>query len=399
VSVPAIAGLRSKPITSVDGSEYTGRLTIYDVQWTVRKRVFVTCRISARQLLDAAEVDMLWTDQDVQRGVKPEKESGHPARELSLKSGFPDPSVYIFETDKANSIAEQLLAGTAEYLDPLIWSMRPGGFDAYADDSLRRMFVYSGKIYLPDSHHRHQGILKAARLYMENSADYPAFDPDQQFNVEVWFLSKEQEGDYFYAKNQLGKPTAKSKAFSLTTTDALSRAARRVTEHAPSLIGNVNKVTDRLAASNTQVITLSTLREMVKTVAGIRDEMKDGLADDETEPLALFIAERYEDLVEVRPELGSLPLVERKKVRGESLVDSGTMMHGYAGLMRQEWVLRQKGHDPAKRFLDWIEPLSGELLYKDGDDEEAWEGNFVRHEALCNRAGVEDLRRCAVAAA
>ncbi len=28
-----------------------------------------------------------------------------------------------------------------------------------------------------------------------------------------------------------------------------------------------------------------------------------------------------------------------------------------------------------------------------------WEGDLVRHEALCNRAGVEDLCRCAVAAA
>lgn len=28
----------------------------------------------------------------------------------------------------------------------------------------------------------------------------------------------------------------------------------------------------------------------------------------------------------------------------------------------------------------------------------AWEGDLVRHEALCYRAEVEDLRRCAVAA-
>lgn len=28
-----------------------------------------------------------------------------------------------------------------------------------------------------------------------------------------------------------------------------------------------------------------------------------------------------------------------------------------------------------------------------------WEGDLVRHEALCNRAEVKDLRRCAVAAA
>jgi len=29
----------------------------------------------------------------------------------------------------------------------------------------------------------------------------------------------------------------------------------------------------------------------------------------------------------------------------------------------------------------------------------AWEGDLVRHEALCNRVEVKDLRRCAVAAA
>jgi IS30 family transposase len=28
-----------------------------------------------------------------------------------------------------------------------------------------------------------------------------------------------------------------------------------------------------------------------------------------------------------------------------------------------------------------------------------WEGDLVRHEALCDRAEVKDLRRCAVAAA
>jgi IS30 family transposase len=29
----------------------------------------------------------------------------------------------------------------------------------------------------------------------------------------------------------------------------------------------------------------------------------------------------------------------------------------------------------------------------------AWEGDLVRHEALCDRVEVEDLHRCAVAAA
>ena len=38
----------------------------------------------------------------------------------------------------------------------------------------------------------------------------------------------------------------------------------------------------------------------------------------------------------------------------------------------------------------------------EADDREVaghWEGDLVRHEALCDRAEVKDLRRCAVAAA
>src|SRR4051794_26347987 len=166
---PDINGFQEDPRTVADGSVYGGRLTVYDVQWVRRRHnTFATCTVTVQQLLDAADADLLWTDQDVQRGIKPEKESEHPARELSLKAGYPDSNVYIFDDDKADEIVTQLLAGTAEYLDPLIWSLRPGTFEAHADFESRKIYIYAGRMFLPDSHHRHQAILRAARLAQEN---------------------------------------------------------------------------------------------------------------------------------------------------------------------------------------------------------------------------------------
>lgn len=368
----AVDGFQEEPTELPDGSLYPGRLTLFDVQWRERNNKLIgQTQLTIRQLLDAVDADLVWTDQDVQRGIKPEKEGSNPDRELSLKNGYPDTDVYIFDAAKADEIAEQLLAGNADYLDPLIWSIRPGTFKAFADEGERKMFLYSGRIYLPDSHHRHQAIVKAARAYATSPASYPDFDIDQQIGTEIWFLTKEQEGDYFYAKNQLPKPTAKSKAYSLTTTDAISTCARLIIEKTPSLIGNVNLVTDRLSASNPQVMTLSTLREMVKGVAGIKDEKSQNLADSEVDELATFFSVRYEDLVSVRPSLGLLDLVERKLNRSHSLCDSGTMMHGYAALIGDDWGLR--GSPPAKPFQVWLKPLTPGLTY---EHDTGWKGDF-----------------------
>jgi hypothetical protein len=95
------------------------------------------------------------------------------------------------------------------------------------------------------------------------------------------------------------------------------------------LQGNVNRVTDRLAQTNFQVITLSTLREMMKSLAPAET-----LAAAEVEGMAALAANFYDMLVAVRPELGHLGVQERRAVRDNLVVDSAVMMHGYAGLMK-----------------------------------------------------------------
>jgi len=130
--------------------------------------------MTAEQLADAAENRLLWTDQEVQRGWKPELDP-RPVRELALADGYPNPAFYIFDAKNADEITEKLLGGDKLYLDPLIWNLRPGEFTAYFDDSTSSIYLYSGKLYLPDSHHRQQAILKAVRAFSPHFS--PALTP------------------------------------------------------------------------------------------------------------------------------------------------------------------------------------------------------------------------------
>jgi len=246
-----------------------------------------------------------------------------------LGNGYPDSSKYIFDDDNADSIAEKLLQGEKLFLSPLVWNLRPGQFEAYWDAEKEQLYLYDGKIYLPDSHHRQQAIIKAVGVAKSGGSDYPQFSPGREFKVELYFLSREDEGNYFFDKNQRPKPTALSKAYDLTTLDDLSLLAKKVIEKSKCLHGNVNRVTDRLTQDNPQVVTLSTLREMMKVFSpyeSLEEAEVDGLAD--------IAASFYDMLAGVRPELGLIDAVQRRTVREQLLSDSAVMMHGYAALMK-----------------------------------------------------------------
>lgn len=124
-----------------------------------------------------------------------------------------------------------------------MWNLRPKDFAAHWDASEQSIIFYSGKIYLPDSHHRQQAILKAVRTWRDAPSEYPRFTPTLQLKVELYFLSKEDEGNYFFDKNQRPKPVAKSKAYDLTTLDDLSLLAKAAISKSAALADNVNRVT------------------------------------------------------------------------------------------------------------------------------------------------------------
>jgi hypothetical protein len=370
-----------EPKRSAGGKLYQGRFTCHDIQWTGRgSSLFGTFTITAGELADAASSGLLWTDQDVQRGIKPDRPTN--VRELSLATGYPDTNVYIFDAENADDIVDKLLHDKQLFLSPLIWNLRPGDFLAYRDDVAGSLYIYDGRIYLPDSHHRQQAIIKAVKLFRDSPDDYPGFSDEKQFKVELYFLPRENEGDYFFDKNQRPKPTAKSKAYDLTTEDDLSILAKSVILNSGVLRGNVNRVTDRLTAKNSDLLTLSTLREMMKTFAG-----SEVIGQSELEGMATVAGSFFDMLADVRPELSKLDAAARVQVRANSLVDSATIMHGYAALMRSYNLdMARMGAGPAReRWHDRLARLSSSVVYKLDD----WQGEFFdRANPLWERAGI-----------
>ena len=345
---------------TANGKPYTGRFVFPDVQWTGSgSDLLGTFTITAEQLADAAANNLLWTDQDVQRGIQPTA-SPVPDRELPLSKGYPDSKMYVFDSDKANDIAQKLLTGEKVFLSPLIWNLRPSNFSAYWDQNSKDLFLYSGKLYLPDSHHRQQGIIKAVRLWRESPHDYTAFDGQREFKIELYFLTRDEEGDYFYAKNQLPKPTSKSKSYDLTTQDDLALLAKKFIDFTPQLNGNVNRVTDRLVRSNPHIATLSTVRSMMMNYVG------DTIADQsELDGMAKLASNFYQMLADVRPELNKMEKVERAQVRETSLVDSGVMFHAYGTLMRSysDSVVRAGTFQARSLWATRLKRLSPEVQY------------------------------------
>ena len=65
-------------------------------------------------------------------------------------------------------------------------------------------------------------------------------------------------------------------------------------------------------------------------------------------------------------------------------------------IRKSRWLTRS-GHGAAVQDKTMIDQRPAEVETKQQAGH--WEGDLVRHEALCDRAEVRDLRRCAVAAA
>ncbi|MFZ0981261.1 MAG: DNA sulfur modification protein DndB [Candidatus Acidiferrales bacterium] len=375
-------GFVAKPRKTAGGQLYRGRFTCNDVQWTGEgEELLATFTLTAEEIAAAAENQLVWTDQDVQRGIRPEV-SAAPARELPVGEGYPDPKLYIFDAANADDIAEKLLRGDKLFLSPLVWNLRPGAFEAYWDDQTCSIYLYSGRIYLPDSHHRQQAILKAIRCYRDSPSSYPKFSPSRQFKLELYFLTKQDEGNYFFDKNQRPQPTAKSKAYDLTTLDDLSMLAKKVIEKSTALKNNVNRVTDRLTAKNSQVVTLSTLREMMKSISPA-----DSIDELEIDGLATLAATFYDLLAEARPELGRLEQGARKAVRERLVVDAAVMMHGYASLIVEfnDAIGAAGVHAAKSEWQTKLQRLAASQQYSLGN----WHGDFFeKRNPLWQRVGV-----------
>lgn len=347
------------------GKTYHGRATLEEVQWTQNgQNPLVTFTLSATELADHVLSNLIWTDQSVQRGIRPVAPAGTP-KELSLANGYPDTELYIFSVDNADDMVEKLLAGHSLFLNPLVWNLRPGSFEAFWNEDEREIWLYDGRVYLPDSHHRHQAITKAVLAWREAPKAYSKFDPNMQFKVELYFLGREDEGNYFFDKNQRPTPTAKSKAYDLTTEDDLSVLAKRVISKSENLTAGVNRATDRLNQKAPHFITLSTLREMMRTFASAEE-----VEDTEMEGYAVVAADFMDLLSHMRPELR--PGIGNR--RPDTLAAAQVVLQGFAAVMRDYRLdVARLGLETAHgRWLERLQVISPTHVAHIG----GWTGDF-----------------------
>src|ERR1700722_2332375 len=91
-----IPDLLPQPQTRRGGGFYHGRLDVARPLWVLNPDdLHATASLSIRDIATAAEGGLIWTDQVVQRGVRPENQGEAPV-DLSLADGYPDSSVYVF---------------------------------------------------------------------------------------------------------------------------------------------------------------------------------------------------------------------------------------------------------------------------------------------------------------
>src|SRR5258708_36850633 len=99
--LPKVDGFRAAAKKTAKGEFRSGRFTCHDAQWTGGTEtdpLLATFTITADELAEAAASNLLWTDQDVQRGIRPAL-SPQPPKELSLAGGYPDAAQSLFYTE------------------------------------------------------------------------------------------------------------------------------------------------------------------------------------------------------------------------------------------------------------------------------------------------------------
>src|SRR5205809_6895571 len=87
-----VPDLLPDPLERRGGGIYRGRFQVPDPQWLLNPDdLHATAALTARDIVTAVENRLVWTDQLVQRGIRPERETEAKV-ELCLADGYPDSS-------------------------------------------------------------------------------------------------------------------------------------------------------------------------------------------------------------------------------------------------------------------------------------------------------------------
>lgn len=221
----------------------------------------------------------------------------------------------IVDHKKIDHWAEKLVAGNG-YLGQLTWNVRkePGMRPELEYDPATRMLKINAiSAYLPDSYHRTNAVVKA----VDSIAKGSSFDKNRKISVRIYNAPAEEENDIFYAYNQEGKPADQGRSKWLRPHEVTVIARRFVAESPQLGDENVDTFQDRLSKKSYRLASFGTIAKAVE--AGWSGENADDA--NAVDNAVDFLIRFWDKVVQVRPELGKLPLAQRQQIRETMLID------------------------------------------------------------------------------
>lgn len=263
--------------------------------------------VTARDISQLFKTGFLKVDDDRQRGVD----------SVSGKR--------ILDEEKVEKWAEQLVKGEA-YLGQLSWNFRKDETTLEYDEEKRSLKIGAGAATIPDSGHRHMAIVKAA----ESASKGSSFNLDRKVSVRIYNVPASEENRIFYAMNQEGKKADPTRSKWLHRLGA-TKIAGALAEQCPSLRDNVDTIRDRLSKRNPRLCAFNTLSGAFETYWGDCNPEEEDAFKVSIDAAVEF----WNKLATVRPELGKLDIVRRKRLRETSLVDSALAISAYVAVARK----------------------------------------------------------------
>jgi len=297
------------------------------------------------------ENERIWVDYDYQRGVKvTHRQDGTEQRTPMVDQKR--------VTDMANKILHNQLYGGA-----LCWNLRDNEVEYSYDEGRRCLSIWSGKLTIPDSNHRHQAILKVYQLAKDRGDTF--FDVNgYEFPLLIELLDLEGESSLFYEYNQLGKPANPTRSKLLNQANIHNVVTSWIIDHS-KLKGNIELVTNNISNNSTKVATFNTLATAIEKAFPHLDE-------ENWQEIGEYLAEFLDYLISVRSEVGYLPLAQRQKARKEGIGDSGLAFLGY--------VLLGSDLKNYKNWQSYVDRLGQPYRHQGTTKDSDWEGDLMSRE-------------------
>ncbi|MEV9530380.1 DNA sulfur modification protein DndB [Aliarcobacter butzleri] len=218
----------------------------------------------------------------VQRG---KNESGFVLQEKTKIDDIKENLLGIHKTDKKT------------YLGSLVWNIRKIESNKFnllqmtkLDGSLPEYILNMeiNKIYLTDSAHRHFGIVEAYKEYQKNPTEYPLFNENFEFLVEIYNLTIDEEQNLFNELNSKQKKITAAKQKELDNSTPLGKIKDEIIdydmEHERIFYNNIelNSNQNNRHTLMTMSVFVASIKEMFKNEIDevyandtVNDELKD----------------------------------------------------------------------------------------------------------------------------